>query len=66
MINLKIRVPFKPVLRGLASVAQFINCHERTQLNRVCYFQFFLQIYFDYMRHLKIRLMCTLYPAYVA
>ena len=35
------RVPLKPVLGGVASVASLITGHEQTQLNRVCYFHFF-------------------------
>ena len=39
--HLKIRVPLKPVLGGVAGVAHYITGHEQTQLNRVCYFHFF-------------------------
>ena len=34
------RVLLKPVLGGVAGVANSITGHEQTQVNRVCYFHF--------------------------
>ena len=41
LIYFENRVPLKPVLEGVVTVARFITSHEQTQLNRVCYFPVF-------------------------